>query len=85
VVTLDNSGSNVAVSWSISITDTDPLGNVWAFADSTGGTVPAGQVATVTITPISALCADLAGNSGSFTATISWQSGQTTVIDAVSP
>ncbi|HLW03352.1 MAG TPA: hypothetical protein VKT82_32205 [Ktedonobacterales bacterium] len=85
VVTLDNSGSNVAVSWSMSITDTDPQGNVWAFADSTGGTVPAGQVASVTITPNSILCADLAGTSASFTATISWQSGQATVVDMVSP
>ncbi len=85
VVTLDNSGSTVAVSWSISITSTDPQGNVWASADSAGGTIPAGQVATVTITPISALCTDLAGGTGTFSATISWQSGSATVADTVSP
>ncbi len=84
-VTLDNSGSNVDVSWSISITDTDPDGNVWATADSGGGTVPAGQVGSVTITPISALCSDLAGGTESFTATISWSGGSTTVTDTVTP
>ncbi len=89
VVTLDNTGSNVAVNWQINITDTDPAGHVWATASATSGTVPVGQSQMVTITPISTLCQDMAGVGASYTAPVSYsaagQSGQSTVTDAVSP
>jgi hypothetical protein len=91
MVTLDNTGSTVAVDWQISISDTDPAGNVWATASQISGTVPAGQSATVTITPISTLCQDMTGASGAinYTAIISntpaGSTNQATVTDTVSP
>jgi hypothetical protein len=89
VVTLDNTASNVAVNWQITITDTDPVGNIWATASAASGTVLAGQSQTVTITPISTLCQDMGGVGASYTALISYtaagQNGQNTITDAVSP
>jgi|GEM_PF-2483085 len=84
-ITLDNTGSNVPVSWMITITDQDPAMNTWATPSAWNGTVPAGQSATVTISPISTLCQDMAGASGNYTAVVSWQSSQATVTDAVTP
>lgn len=60
-LTINNSKSTVALTWQVTITDTDPAGKVWASASPTSGTIPAGQQAQVTITPISSLCADMAG------------------------
>ena len=91
IVTIDNSGSNVDVTWQVSITDTDPMNNVWATASQTSGTVLAGQSASVTITPSSTLCQDMsAGQTLPYTAVFSYsgpsagQSGQATVTDTVS-
>ncbi len=89
-VTLDNSGSNVAVSWQvIGVGPTDPMGNSWASVSSSSGTVGAGQISTLTIFPAGMLCDDLAGATGAFSVTISYsapgQSNQVTVDDTVSP
>ena len=51
---LDNTGSNVSVSWSISFTASGYLGD-WGTAKPASGDVPAGKSAFVTITP-QALC-----------------------------
>jgi hypothetical protein len=88
-VTIDNTGSNVDVNWQVSITDTDPMGNVWATASQASGTVLAGQSASVTITPTSTLCQDMStGQTLPYTAVFSYsgagQNGQTTVTDTVS-
>ncbi|HEX6777688.1 MAG TPA: hypothetical protein VF099_05765, partial [Ktedonobacterales bacterium] len=88
-VTIDNTGSNVDVNWQVSITDTDPMGNVWATASQTGGTVLAGQSASITITPTSTLCQDMTtGQTLPYTAAFSYsggtQSGQATITDTVS-
>jgi hypothetical protein len=54
---LDNTGSNVAVSWSIGITDMiGKSGTVWASASPASGTIPAGTTASVVVTPASAIC-----------------------------
>lgn len=88
-VTLDNTGSTIAVNWQVQISDTDPAGNVWATASPTSHTTAAGGQDTLTITPRSFLCSDL-NSSATFTAIITYgPSGATPasiiVSDAVTP
>lgn len=90
-VTIDNTGSNVAITWQVNITDTDPMGIVWASASPTGGTVPAGgQSGPITITPGSTLCQDMSSGqtipyTAVFTYSASGQSSQAiTVTNTVS-
>jgi hypothetical protein len=54
---LDNTGSTIAVGYSVSITDIAPnTAQYWATASPTSGTVGAGSSATVTVTPTEELC-----------------------------
>jgi hypothetical protein len=59
-VTLDNTGSNVSVSWQVAtITETvGKSGHIWSSASPVSGTVPEGGVATLTISPESSICID---------------------------
>jgi hypothetical protein len=50
-ITLDNTGSNVAVSWSATVVDKISSGAPWATVSPAGGTVPAGGQRLVTISP----------------------------------
>ncbi len=90
-LTINNSKSSVALTWQVTITDTDPAGKVWASASPTSGTIPAGQQAQVTITPISSLCADMAGaqNPITYRAVVSGsaagQSQQVTISVSIKP
>lgn len=59
MITLDNSRNAAPATWQVSITQKDPQGNIWATASPTSGTLPAGQTATVTVTPLAALCQEL--------------------------
>ncbi len=56
-VALDNTGSNLPVSWTLAVRET--LGNKtpWATASPRQGTVPAGQRAALRITPSDSVCA----------------------------
>ncbi len=65
-LTIDNTRSTAALTWQVTITDTDPAGKVWATASTTSGTVAAGQQAKTTLTPISSLCQDMAGSKNPF-------------------
>jgi hypothetical protein len=58
-ITLDNTASNVAVSWQAFISDTDPHLVTWATASSMSGSIPPGQTAVVTVYPGKSLCQDL--------------------------
>jgi hypothetical protein len=57
VLTLDNTGSNVAVGWQITAREApdrlnpNPNNIKWAYFDAVGGSVPAGKTAQVTIKP----------------------------------
>jgi hypothetical protein len=90
-VTLDNTGSSIAVSWSIQITDKDPKTNseLWAAASPSSGTTPAGGTTTVSITPASDLCNKLVGITTSMlhakVVLTSGGSGASTVTDSVTP
>lgn len=55
-VTLDNTGSKGAVSWSFAAADKLASGAPWATASPSQGTVPAGQTATFTLTPDPGVC-----------------------------
>lgn len=59
-VTLDNSGSNVAVEWQISITDTynnaNNMPTIWAQASTSKGIIAAGQSQTLTLMVNSDFC-----------------------------
>ena len=56
-VTLDNSASNVAVSWTASISETvGTSGVIWASASPSSGTIGAGKIVQVVVTPDSKLC-----------------------------
>lgn len=48
-ITLDNGGSNVAVSWHASAIEKDKVGNPWASIDPPSGSVPAGGKQTITV------------------------------------
>jgi hypothetical protein len=55
-LTLDNSGSNVAVTWQVTPRETLPNGQPWARASQTQGAIAAGQQATITISPNEVVC-----------------------------
>jgi hypothetical protein len=90
-LTINNSKSTAALTWQVILTDTDPAGKVWATASPTSGTIPAGQQAQVTVTPISSLCADMAGSQNSITyhavvsGSAAGQSKQVTIAVTVKP
>jgi hypothetical protein len=90
-VTLDNTGSTIAVSWSIRISDQDPNHTaVWASASPTTGTTPAGGTTHVTITPAPDLCARFGSSSTpvAFHVTVTWTTGgggTATITDTVHP
>lgn len=51
-ITLDNTGSSIAISWQATVPDTlTRSGNPWATVSVSQGTIPAGQTATVLVTP----------------------------------
>jgi hypothetical protein len=91
ILIIDNSKSTAALTWQVTISDMDPAGKVWATASPTSGTVPAGQQAQTTLTPISSLCQDLAGSKSpaSYHAVVSGsaagQSKQVTITVTVKP
>jgi hypothetical protein len=90
-VTLDNTGSNTAVSWSIQITDQDPKHTEqWASASPTSGSTPAGGTTRVAITPAPDLCGKLPISTAASPFHIgvvltAGGSGSTTVTDDVYP
>ncbi len=89
-VTLDNSNSNVPITWKLTISDTDPLGDVWASVNTDNGTIDAGQQAMITLTPVASLCLSLVGKQvTTFNAIISYtganQTQQMTLMDSVTP
>jgi hypothetical protein len=53
---LDNSGSNVSVSWSIGFTSSPDVKGDWGSASPSSGTVAAGATVVVDITPLKSLC-----------------------------
>ncbi|MHB8571866.1 MAG: hypothetical protein ACYDAY_02770 [Candidatus Dormibacteria bacterium] len=56
-ITLDNSGGNTTVAWSIQVPDQTSDGAAWASVDSTSGTVAPGAVQVVGVTPNPRVCA----------------------------
>jgi hypothetical protein len=89
-ITLDNSTSNVPITWALTISDTDPAGDVWASVDTDHGTIDPGQQATITLTPVAALCLSLVGRQTTdFTAILSYSGAdktqQMTLMDSVTP
>ena len=72
-VTLDNTGSNGAVSWQFSADQQLQDGSPWASADPASGTISAGQTATFMLTPNGAVCT----TGGKYTATITVTPGGT--------
>ncbi len=58
-VTLDNTKSNIAVSWNALITDKDSAGIPWATVNPLNSVVEAGQTSSLTLTPYSSICYDL--------------------------
>lgn len=85
---LDNTRSGGAVSWQVSIQDTDPAGVVWAAANPTSGAINAGEIAVLTITPSSKVCSDMGAKSiptKSYTAVLTYTGGKQIVLsDTVS-
>lgn len=85
-ITLDNSGSTVAVTWSATAVERDAAGNPWAVFSPASGQIPAYGKQTMTITPDprSSICVPssqmswhaniVANNAGTntFTYTTSW-------------
>ncbi len=86
-ITLDNTGSNVAVSWKAGIIDLVPnTANLWAKASPTSGTVPAGGTATLTLTPDSSVCQNI-NQPTQFHAEVDLTSATGTfpIVDTISP
>ncbi len=89
-ITLDNSSSNVPITWALTISDTDPLGDVWASVDTSSGTLNPGQQAQITLTPVPSLCLALVGKPPTtFNAILSYtgagQTQQMTLMDTITP
>jgi hypothetical protein len=80
---LDNTKSNVTVGWSLAFAASVYPGD-WGTAKPTSGQVPAGQVATVTITPRADLCSFIKGQTD-FLLTIKYATGSTSMTYAVTP
>jgi len=55
-VTLDNTGSNVDVAWSVKMREVFPPTTPWAAVNQSQGTVAAGRTAQITITPDVSIC-----------------------------
>lgn len=68
-VVLDASGSNVPVTWTFAATDTASDGRAWASASPAGDTLQPGASETITITPITGVCA-LGGTTATYHAAI---------------
>jgi hypothetical protein len=92
MITLDNSRNAVSASWQANITQKDSQGHIWAAANPTSGTIPAGQTALLKVTPLATLCQELqqGGPPVSFLLmvvfTLQGSVAQTaTVIDTVTP
>jgi hypothetical protein len=87
-VTLDNSGSTVAVSWQATVVDAVPsTKEPWAGISPASGTLAAGQTATLGVTPAKDLCTHI---STDFTGRVNVQlisggSGIFTFTDTVHP
>lgn len=56
-LTLDNTGSNVAVTWTATVSDKiGTSGVIWAGIAPSSGSIPAGQSIQITVTPASNIC-----------------------------
>ncbi len=90
-VTLDNTGSTVAADWEVSISDSDPAGNVWATASNVSGSVLAGQSDTLLIIPFSntttTLCKDMqaAQSPMSYRVVLTAPNQSVTITDTITP
>jgi hypothetical protein len=88
-VTLDNTGSNIVVGWQVTIQESIYTGVKWAAASASAGSVPAGQVATLSLMPTSGpsgVCHTVYG--ATYHAIIQLTSGGTgtyTVADTITP
>src|SRR5262249_23510778 len=72
-ITLDNGNSNVSITWNLTISDTDPAGDVWASVNTASGSIDAGKQAMITLTPVALLCLSLVGKqTTTFTAVLSY-------------
>jgi hypothetical protein len=80
---LDNTRSGGPVTWTLSIKDTDPAGQPWTTFNTGGGTIKGGEIAVLTLTPIGAVCSDMASNSvavKTYTAVIKYTGGKQIVL-----
>ena len=88
-VFLDNSKSNVAVEWWVSVGQAAPDGKEsWAAVSQPYGTLMAGQSQSLGITPISTLCTQLAGRGEPvmYTATVLYGGvGGIAITDTITP
>ena len=78
-VTLDNSGSSIAVTWQAAVRGLAPGSAApWAAVDSASGTVPARSSKVVTITPATDLCSRLQGAAAPqvFSVTLTYSAAQ---------
>jgi|GEM_PF-3069488 hypothetical protein len=82
-LTLNNAKSNVAVGWSLAFAASAYPGD-WGSAKPSSGQVPAGQVATVTITPRADLCSSIKGQTD-FVLTIKYATGSASMTYTVTP
>jgi len=80
---LDNTRSGGPVTWTLSIKDTDPAGQPWTTFNTGGGTIKGGEIGLLTLTPIGAVCSDMASNSvavKTYTAVIKYTGGKQIVL-----
>lgn len=78
-VTLDNSGSSIAVTWQAAVRGSAPGSAApWATVDGASGTVPARSSNVVTITPATDLCSRLQGATAPqvFSVTLTYSAAQ---------
>jgi hypothetical protein len=87
-VTLDNTGSTVAVGWSVGITDTLPGTNVpWATTNPAAGSVAAGATGEFALVSTDRLC-DAFKQPQAFTATVTLSNGAVapiSITDTITP
>jgi hypothetical protein len=77
-ITLDNSGGTVAATWKVSIRETLPgTTEPWSKPNTSGGTIPAGQIDSFQLTPNGSLCRSVPPAGASFHADVAVTGGTT--------
>jgi photosystem II stability/assembly factor-like uncharacterized protein len=80
---LDNTRSGGPVTWTLTIKDTDPAGQPWTTFDTGGGTIKGGEIGTLTLSPIRAVCSDMSAASVSvktYTTILTYTGGHQVVL-----